>query len=103
MLWDFYYRIEIYVPVAKRQYGYYVLPILHGDRLIGRMDSKLDRKSGVYAVNALYVEPDAPVDDVTGRAIGESLAELVAFIGAKRVEYGENIPAVWRQYLPVSQ
>jgi len=101
MLWDFTYRIEIYVPVAKRQYGYYVLPILHGDRLIGRMDSKLDRKSGVYAVNALYVESGAPVDEITGRAIGASLGELVAFIGAKRVEYGENIPAMWRQYLPV--
>lgn len=101
MLWDFYYRIEIYVPAAKRQYGYYVLPILHGERLIGRMDSKLDRKSGVYAVNALFVEPDAPVDEITGRAIGASLAELVGFIGAKRVEYGENIPEVWRQYLPV--
>ena len=100
-LWDFTYRIEIYVPAAKRQYGYYVLPILHGERLIGRMDSKLDRKSGIYAVNALFVEPDAPVDEITGSAIGTSLAELAAFIGAKRVVYGENIPAVWRQYLPI--
>lgn len=100
LLWDFYYRIEIYVPAAKRQYGYYVLPILHGDRLIGRMDSKLDRKTGIYAVNTLYVEDGAPVDEITGQAIGQSLAELVAFIGAKRVVYGENIPQVWREYLP---
>lgn len=101
LLWDFYYRIEIYVPAAKRQYGYYVLPILHGDRLIGRMDSKFDRKKGVYAVNALYVEEGETVDEITGQAIGTALAELVEFIGAKRVAYGENIPEVWRRNLPV--
>ena len=61
-LWDFLYRIEIYVPAAKREYGYYVLPILHGDRLIGRLDPVHDKKAGVLRVNAVYAEPGAPAD-----------------------------------------
>lgn len=95
-LWDFYYRIEIYVPAAKRQYGYYVLPILHGDRLIGRMDSKLDRKSGVYTIHALYPENEADVTGETGQAIASSIGELVGWIGAKSLDLGETIPAAWR-------
>ena len=44
MLWDFFYRIEVYTPKAKRIHGYYVMPILHGCELIGRIDPKVDRK-----------------------------------------------------------
>jgi uncharacterized protein YcaQ len=98
-LWDFYYRIEIYVPAAKRQYGYYVLPILHGERFIGRMDSKLERKKGVYSINALYPENEADVTPETAQAIGENVGELAQWIGAKSVVLGENIPAVWRSAL----
>lgn len=98
-LFDFHYRIEIYVPRAKRQYGYYVLPLLHGDRFIGRMDSRLDRKEGVYHVHALYLEPNAPVDGETGAAVAESLLDLAQFIGAERIELGETIPAPWRTAL----
>lgn len=98
-LWNFYYRIEIYLPAAKRQYGYYVLPILHGERFIGRMDSKLERKSGVYSINALYPESEADVTPETGQAIAANLSELAGWIGAETVKFGENIPAVWRQAL----
>lgn len=98
-LWDFNFRIEIYVPEAKRQYGYYVLPILHGERLIGRMDSKLERKSGVYAVNALYPESEAEVSAATAEAIGASVRELAVWIGARSVALGERIPPLWRAAL----
>jgi uncharacterized protein YcaQ len=97
LMWDFYFRIEIYVPKAKRQYGYYVLPILHGDRLIGRIDPSMDRKTGKLNINAVYAEPDAPQDPETAQAIAAAIAELALFLKAKEIVYGETIPAGWRK------
>ena len=75
-LFGFRYRLEIYVPKAKREHGYYVLPILHGDRLVGRIDPFFDRKTGVLQVNAVYWEPDAPTDVPLECAV-RSLADWV--------------------------
>ena len=93
---SFHYRIEIYVPKAKRQYGYYVMPLLQGDRISGRMDSKIDRKTGIYQILALHPEEDARIEAESGAAVAESLLELAQFIGAKGVELGDRIPADWR-------
>lgn len=97
LLWDFFFRIEIYVPKAKRQYGYYVLPILHGDRLIGRIDPRMDRKTGKLHINAIYAEPDAPKDAATGQAIAKTIVELAEFLEAKEIVYGEVMPDGWRR------
>jgi hypothetical protein len=56
-LWDFYYRLEMYVPQAKREYGYYVLPILRGDKLVGRIEPVFDRKTKTLSVNGLWWQP----------------------------------------------
>jgi uncharacterized protein YcaQ len=80
-LWDFYYRLEMYVPKAKREYGYYVLPILRGDRLIGRIDPVLDRKTGVLRVNSVHWE--AGVKPVS---LQKPLRSLATFIGAGSIE-----------------
>jgi uncharacterized protein YcaQ len=100
LMWNFFFRIEIYVPKAKRQYGYYVLPILHGDRLIGRIDPQMDRKTGQLRVNAVYTEPDAPLDEATGQAVAATINELATFLGAKEVVYQpERVPDGWRSAL----
>jgi uncharacterized protein len=80
-LWGFRYRLEMYVPVAKREYGYYVLPILHGDRLVGRIEPVFDRRERVLRVKGLWWEAnEKPVD------LEQPLAALAAFLGAERIE-----------------
>lgn len=80
-LWDFFYRLEMYVPAAKREYGYYVLPILHGDRLVGRIEPVFDRREKVLSVKGLWWQPgQKPID------LEEPLESLAAFLGAERIE-----------------
>ncbi|HZP71787.1 MAG TPA: crosslink repair DNA glycosylase YcaQ family protein [Gaiellaceae bacterium] len=77
-LWDFFYRLEMYVPKAKRQYGYYVLPILAGDRVIGRIEPLHDRKAGVLRVLGTWWEPGVkPV------SLQKPLRSLARWLGAK--------------------
>jgi uncharacterized protein len=80
-LWGFRYRLEMYVPQAKREYGYYVLPILRGDRLIGRIDLVFDRKSGVLRTNNVWWEDGGrPV------SLNRPLRSLARFVGADSIE-----------------
>jgi len=92
-LFGFRYRIEIYVPRTKREYGYYVLPILHGDRLIGRIDPVFDRAQGVLRVNAVHAEPGAPAD--AWPAVRETIDKLAGWLGAQEVEL-PRMPGIWR-------
>ena len=95
-LFDFDFTIEIYVPKDKRQYGYYVLPLLHGDRLIGRMDMRMDRKKAVLNANAVYGEPGAPSDPAAVRAINGAVESLATFLGASQIDYGDIHYAPWQ-------
>ena len=95
-LFDFRFRLEIYTPKAKRQYGYYVLPILHGDRFIGRLDPKLDRQTGRLTINAIFAEPDVPLTLEAGQAIASALKELAAFVEAKEIVWPEHMPDGWQ-------
>lgn len=94
LLWDFHYRIEIYVPKAKRQYGYYVLPLLHDDRLIGRMDAKMDRKSHTLHIHNLYAEEGVGEDTAVVQGISHAVQSLADFLEAETVVWG-NVPPVW--------
>jgi uncharacterized protein YcaQ len=99
-LFNFKFAIEIYVPQSKRQYGYYVLPILHGDQLVGRIDPLMDRAQGRLRVNAVYAEPGAPVGRATGRAIAGAIDELAAFLGATAIDYdARRLPRGWKNEL----
>ncbi len=83
-LFSFHYKLEIYVPIDKRRWGYYVLPALHGERLVGRVDAKRDQKAGVLRVPALHLEPGATDDDLA--AVRAQLEELAAWLRLDRVE-----------------
>lgn len=95
-VFDFFFRIEIYVPKAKREYGYYVLPILHGDRFIGRISPKMDRKKDILNIEAVYVEPDTPRTAEISQAIRGAIEELAQFLGAKEIAYGDVMPEFYR-------
>ncbi|HUR02676.1 MAG TPA: crosslink repair DNA glycosylase YcaQ family protein [Nonomuraea sp.] len=88
-LWGFAFRNEMYVPKAKREYGYYLLPILHGDRLIGRAAPRFDRSRGVLLIEGLYLEAGVKATAALCRAVTGQLSDLAAFVGATGIEYGD--------------
>jgi hypothetical protein len=92
-LFDFRFRLEIYVPKAKREFGYFVLPILRGDRLIGRIDPLYDRKAGALLVNAVHAESDARPAD--GAAVRHAIEDLAAWLRATEIAW-PAFPPVWR-------
>lgn len=96
LMFDFHYRIEIYVPKAKRKYGYYVLPVLHGDQLIGRVDPTMDRENQRLTINAVYAESGAPK---SGKPVAQAIEELATFLGAKNIVYAKAVPEQWRRNL----
>ena len=80
-LWGFRYSWEIYTPAAKRQYGYYTLPVIYGDRFIGRIEPRADRKTGTLTVNGLWMEPGVrQTKTLTGR-IDAAVRRLARFNG----------------------
>jgi hypothetical protein len=79
-LWGFRYRLEMYVPKAKREYGYYVLPILHGDDIVGRIEPVYDRKTRVLTVNNVWWEPGKK--EVS---LAKPLRDLAAFVDADSI------------------
>jgi uncharacterized protein YcaQ len=76
LLFNFDYTTEIYTPQHKRKYGYYVLPILRGDKLIGRLDPFMDRKKGKLLIKAVHAERKAPTDESVGLEIRATVEDL---------------------------
>lgn len=99
-LWDFHYRIEIYVPRDQRRYGYYALPILHGDRLIGAVDATTDRKSNVLRVDAVHLEEGEKPSAETGAGVMAALSELSGFVAGGNLAMARGAaPTGWQKYL----
>ncbi|MEV4410829.1 crosslink repair DNA glycosylase YcaQ family protein [Catellatospora sp. NPDC049609] len=78
-LFEFEYQLEMYKPAAKRRWGYWAMPILHGDRLVGKLDATADRRAGVLRVDAIH--EDVPFTKAMTEAVGHEIGELAAWLG----------------------
>jgi uncharacterized protein len=81
-LFDFDYQLEMYKPVAKRRWGYWAMPILDGDQLVGKVDATADRKAGVLRVDAIHLDDGFDVDE---SAVGAEIEELADWLGLEPV------------------
>jgi uncharacterized protein YcaQ len=77
-LFEFDYQLEMYKPVAKRRWGYYALPILYGDRLVGKLDAAADRKAGVLRVHAIH--QDVPFTKAASAAVHREIKDLARWL-----------------------
>lgn len=95
-LFGFAYSSELYVPKEKRVYGHYVMPILDGDQLVGRIDPKMDRAASVLRIKAIHAEPGWNKDAAIGRRLGDAFVSLAEFLGADDIHLSRRVPTAWR-------
>jgi uncharacterized protein len=98
-MFGFNFRMEIYVPKHARRWGYYVLPVLHGDRLVARVDAATDRKRETLDVKAVHVEADGPPAGTVASGVRRAMEELATFVGARDVAFSGPVPGGWRRGL----
>ena len=92
-MFDFEYTIECYTPAARRRYGYFVLPILHRGRLVGRLDAKAHRGEGVFEVRALFLEPGVTPEPALVQAVAAAIAATARWHGTPEIRLGRTQPA----------
>lgn len=91
-VFDFYYSWEVYVPAAKRQYGYYVLPVLYGDRLVARLDPGFDRASKVFIIKNWWWENGVDKkDEAMLAALRDCVKDFAKYLGTSNVKLGDAI------------
>lgn len=98
-MFGFDYTLECYVPEPKRVYGYYVLPMLHGGRLVGRLDAKAHRTDGVFEVKNLYLESTATPDEALASALAGAIGQCAAWHETPKVTVGRTAPAAFGRQL----
>jgi uncharacterized protein YcaQ len=91
MIFDFDYIWEVYKPAAQRKYGYYVLPVLYGDRFVARFDPKFDRTSGELTIANWWWEDGVRVDDRMSAALIVCVREFMRYLGAVHIRSGPKI------------
>lgn len=93
LFWGFHQSLECYLPAPKRIYGYFCLPILHKDRLVGRLDPKLERKTGTLILRALYLEPGIKAGEELVRDVAGAMRDFMKFHEAKELVIEQSEPA----------
>jgi len=93
-LFGFAYRLELYLPAARRQYGPYAMAILDEERLVGRVDARFDRRARVLRLNGVHAEPDASRD--AGSRLAHALRDLAGWLGADAIEAPAELPSAWK-------
>jgi uncharacterized protein YcaQ len=94
-MFGFRYVWEVYKPASQRRYGYYVLPVLYGDRFVARFEPKLDREEGTLTILSWHWEPGESLTDELAGALRDAWTHFLAYLGAERVVAGEGVdPAV---------
>lgn len=96
-LFGFDYRVEMYTPSSARKYGYYVLPIFHRGRLVGRLDPKADRKAKTLIIRAMFLEPGEPVTDLLAADIAAALREFMVFHGSQTLRIEQSAPETLKE------
>ncbi len=95
MFWGFHQSLECYLPAPKRVYGYFCLPILHKDRLVGRFDPKLERKTGTLILRALYLEPGVKASEGLVKDVASAMRNFMDFHEAKDLVIERSEPAIF--------
>ena len=85
-LFDFTYRWEVYKPRAERRYGYYVLPVLYGDRFIARFEPGRDKRSGALVIKQGWWEPGIVMSDALQSAVRRCLQRFLAYLGTDQLQ-----------------
>lgn len=99
-LWGFEQVLECYKPAAQRVYGYFSMPILHKDRLVGRFDPKLDRRAGVLHLLSLRLEPGVAPDEELIAAVGSAMRDFMSWHGARSLQVHLSDPRELGDKLP---
>jgi hypothetical protein len=98
-MFGFDYRIECYTPGPKRQYGYYVLPVLRRGRIVARLDAKAHRRDGIFEVKSFYIEDGVRVTDSMLRDVARAVREAAQWHGTPDVELRRTYPGYLRSAL----
>lgn len=99
MIWGFRQRLEAYTSAPKRVWGYFCLPILHRDRLVGRFDPKLERKTGMLRLKALHLEPGVAADEELVSGVAAAMRDFLAFHDARDIVIERSEPAEFGERL----
>ena len=98
-LFNFEYTIECYLPKPKRTYGYFVLPILWGENLVGRIDAKANRKSGELVIHALYLEPNFKPSNLFTKSLAAQIKAFSLFNNCPNIIITKTSPNSYKQEL----